>query len=58
MAERSEPKAPTELADTPADLAYRALLRHGMSSCERCVANWRTCPTRRALAETWRRVRS
>lgn len=45
------------LADTPADLAYRALLKHATSRCARCAENWQDCPTRRALAATWREVR-
>ena len=46
------------LPDTPADLAYRALLKHATSKCPRCAENWRDCPTRRALAATLREVRS
>lgn len=56
MAERSEPRGSAALAETPADLTYRALLDHA-TNCARCAANWRECPTRRALSETLREVR-
>lgn len=56
MIERGEQSGPMELRDSPADLAYRALLDHA-TACRRCAANWRECPTRRALSETLRRVR-
>lgn len=54
--ERSEQSGPVELGEDPADLAYRALLDHA-TTCGRCAANWRECPTRRALSETLRQVR-
>ncbi|WP_372352607.1 hypothetical protein [Streptomyces sp. KL116D] len=51
------PPRPREAApETPTDLAYRALLDH-IAECERCEADWRKCPTRRALTETLRGVR-
>jgi hypothetical protein len=48
---------PATLADTPADLAFRALLDH-VVKCSRCAYNWQQCPTRRALATTVREVRN
>lgn len=56
MVERSESRGSAALAETPASLAYRALLDH-LRTCTRCAANWRECPTRRALATTLREVR-
>jgi hypothetical protein len=45
------------LAETPAGLAFRALLDH-VVKCSRCAYNWQQCPTRRALATTVREVRN
>lgn len=56
MIERGEQSGPAELGDSPADLAYRALLTHA-TTCHRCAANWRECPIRRALSERLRQVR-
>jgi hypothetical protein len=53
--ERDNTAAPAP-DETAAALAYRALLDHA-TRCARCVMNWRTCPTRRALTETLREVR-
>lgn len=52
--ERSDAAA---LSETPADLAYRALLDHA-TTCKRCAMNWQECPTRRALSATLHEVRT
>lgn len=56
MAERSESRGTAAVAESTAGLAYRALLDH-LKRCHRCAANWRECPTRRALSATLREVR-
>lgn len=57
MTEHSEQRGAVAVTETPMGLAYRALLDHA-PKCERCKANWRECPTRRALAKTLREVRA
>lgn len=49
MVEQGGRRSAAGLAEDPADLAYRAMLAHGLN-CPRCLCNWRECPTRRALA--------
>lgn len=56
MAERSESRATVAVAESVAGLAYRMLLDH-LKVCGRCAANWRECPTRRALSAELRVAR-
>jgi hypothetical protein len=56
MAERTEQDRGTAPTEDPTDLTYRALLDHA-TSCRRCQANWRECPTRRTLSRMLREAR-